>query len=149
MSPGTMKKAFIIISFILIFASCSMTGQHLTGVLTGPVWEWAYTINKDGTKLAPPEPKKYTVQFLEAGVLKVKADCNMKGGTYTLEETGLSINVTYSTRAACETGSFEDQFVRDLMAAVTPVLQDDGLSVGLKDGSGRMQFFTEERKNGQ
>jgi heat shock protein HslJ len=147
------KKIFIVLTFALLFTSCSMTGHSIyvvpghedsASLFVGPVWKWAYTVNKDGRELVPPEPMKYTVQFLEAGILRVKADCNAKGGTYFVNENRLTIEITHSTRAACEAGSLEDQFVRDLMAGETFFLKDRNLSLDLKYDSGQMKFIAEE-----
>jgi heat shock protein HslJ len=133
--------------------SCSTTGQSVRTVsgsednrslFVGPVWKWANTIHKDGRKLMPPEPKNYTVQFLEAGTLKVKADCNVKGGTYSVQRNRLIIEITYSTMAACGENSLEDQFVRDLMAGASFFLKDRELFIDLNFDSGRMTFFTEK-----
>jgi heat shock protein HslJ len=75
-----------------------------------------------------PEPKHYTVQFIKAGTLRVKADCNIKGGAYSVNENRLTIAIIHSTRAACRVGSLEDQFVRDLPASETIFLKDRDLS---------------------
>jgi heat shock protein HslJ len=138
-------KVFMVLTFVLFSTFCSVSGTR-AAALVGPVWEWAHTIYEDGRKFVPSEPKNYTVQFLEAGTLKVKADCNVKGGTYSFTENRLSIEITHSTMAACKEGSFEDQFVRDLTAGAIYFLKDDDLTINLKYDSGRMQFFT-ERKN--
>jgi len=70
--------------------------------IAGTVWEWMQTLYNDDRKVVPPDPKNYTVQFGEAGTLNVKADCNMKGGTYTYspEEKRLSVEITRSTMAS-------------------------------------------------
>jgi heat shock protein HslJ len=147
------KKAFIVLTFVLLCMSCSTTGQSARAVsrsednmplLVGPVWKWIYTINKDGTKYIPPESKNYTVQFLEAGTLRVRADCNAKGGMYSVQRNRLIIEITYSTRAACGENSLEDQFVRDLMAGASFFLKDRDLFIDLKFDSGRMTFITEK-----
>ncbi len=152
------KRTLALLTFVLFCMSCSMTGQGGNAVsgsadnmprLAGPVWKWAHTVHKDGTKFIPPESKNYTVQFLEAGMLKVKADCNIKGGTYSVQGNRLIIEITYSTRAACGEGSLEDQFVRDLMAGAVFFLKDRDLSLDLKSDSGRMTFFTEKSNDVQ
>ena len=147
------KRILALLTFVLFCISCSTTGQSVRAVsgseddtssLVGPVWKWIYTIKKDGTKYIPPESVNYTVQFLEAGMLRVKADCNAKGGVYSVQGNRLIIEITYSTRAACGEGSLEDQFVRDLMSGAVFFLKDRDLSLDLKFDSGRMMFFTEK-----
>lgn len=52
--------------------------------LIGTVWQWKYSRYNNDTQTVPAEPRKYTVQFLDEGKLNVKADCNLKGGTYSI-----------------------------------------------------------------
>jgi heat shock protein HslJ len=108
--------------------------------IIGTVWQWVQTLYNNNTKTAPAKPENYTVQFLEDGNVKVKADCNLKGGTYSTEGKKLSIKITHSTMAACETGSFEDRFVRDLAAGTTFFLQDSYLYLDMKYDTGTMKF---------
>jgi heat shock protein HslJ len=134
-------KVFMILAFALLGTSSSVSATEAP-VLVGPVWEWVYTIYEDGRKVVPPEPGKYTVQFLKAGTVKVKADCNVKGGTYSLTENRLSTEISHSTMAACQEGSLEDQFVHDLVAGADYFLKGGNLTINLKYDSGRMHFFT-------
>jgi heat shock protein HslJ len=108
--------------------------------IIGVVWQWVQTLYNNDTKTAPAKPENYTVQFLEDGKLKVKADCNLKGGTYSTEGKKLSITITHSTMAACETGSLEDRFVRDLAAGTIFFLQDGYLYLDMKYDTGTMKF---------
>ena len=111
----------------------------------GPVWQWTGTLYNDGKKIVPSGSKDYTIQLLEDGNVNVKADCNLKGGTYSIQESRLSIKITHSTMAACPEGSLEDQFVRDLTAGVSYFLRDGDLYIDLKFDSGTMKF---QRDNG-
>lgn len=72
------------------------------------------TLYNDDRKVLPEQPKNYTVQFLDNGEVTVKADCNQKGGIYSIRDKRLSIEITHSTMAACPEGSLEDEFVRGL-----------------------------------
>ena len=108
--------------------------------MVGPVWQWVRTLYNNDTKTAPPEPKNYTVQFLSNGGVNVKADCNMKGGTYSLKDGKLNIRILNSTMAMCEKGSLEDQFVKDLTAAASVFLNMENLYIGLKYDTGTMGF---------
>jgi len=113
--------------------------------IAGPVWQWTGTLYNDGKKIVPSASKDYTIQLLTDGKLNLKADCNLKGGTYSIQESRLSIEITHSTRAACPEGSLEDQFVRDLTAGVSYFLKDGDLYIDLKFDSGTMKF---QRDNG-
>lgn len=114
--------------------------------ITGEAWQWVQTLYNNDTRTVPAKQDNYTVRFLENGNISVKADCNQKGGTYSLEGKKLSVKITHSTMAACETGSLEDQFVRDLMGAAVFFLKDGELYIDLKYDSGTMKFSREKAK---
>jgi len=111
--------------------------------ITGTIWEWVQTQYNDDRKVVPAEQAKYTVQFRQDGTLSVKADCNQKGGSYSVKENRLSINITHSTMAVCPEGSLDDEFVRDLSAAAIYFLQNGDLYIDLKYDTGTMQFSHE------
>ena len=117
------------------------TREKNTPEITGTVWQWVQTIYNDDRKVVPEEPN-YTVQFLKDGTLSVKADCNMKGGTYSVsaEEKRLSIELTHSTMASCPEGSLEDEFVRGLSGAAIYFFRDGELYLDLKYDAGTMKF---------
>ncbi len=108
--------------------------------ITGAVWQWKQTLYNDDRKVVPADPKNYTVQFQEDGTLSVKADCNQKGGTYSVEEKRLSIEITQSTMAACPEDSLEDEFVRGLTAAAIYFIKDNDLYIDLIYDTGTMRF---------
>lgn len=115
-------------------------GEVPSSALVGPVWQWIQTLYNDGKKFAPSQPKNYTVQFRKDGNVAVKADCNLKGGAYSAENSRISIEITHSTMAACEEGSLEDQFTRDLTAGAIWFLKDGDLYIDLKYDSGTMKL---------
>ena len=121
------------------------TKEPFHGV-TGPTWHWMQTLYNDDRKVGPVDPQIFTVQFREDGTLTVKADCNQKGGTYSVtdDENHISIVVTHSTMAVCPEGSLEDEFVRDLSAASIYFLKDGDLYIDLQFDSGTMRFSKEE-----
>ena len=114
--------------------------------MTGTVWEWMQTQYNDDRKTVPADPKNYTVQFREDGTLAVKADCNQKGGTYSVQGKHLSIEITHSTMAVCPDGSLEDEFARALSAAVLYLRQDADLYVDLQYDTGTMRFSPQQKK---
>ena len=100
--------------------------------IVGPVWEWEGTVYSDGKRVDPPDPKNYTIQWLKDGTLLIKADCNSKGGSYSLKGDSLTVIITLSTLAACPEGSMEDRFVHDLTnGAARVVTRSDTLSLDL------------------
>ncbi|MDH4185726.1 MAG: META domain-containing protein [Nitrospira sp.] len=108
--------------------------------ITGTVWQWVRTLYSDDRKSVPAKPENYTIRFLEDGKINVKADCNVKGGVYSTEGKRLSIEITHSTMAACEEGSLEEQFIRDLTAGAIFFFQDGDLYIDMKYDSGTIKF---------
>lgn len=108
--------------------------------IAGPVWQWVETTYNDDSSIVPAKSENYTVRFTVDGNVDVKADCNRKGGTYSLQDSALSIRILRSTMAACEEGSLEDRFAGDLTAAEGILLRDGDLFISLKYDSGTMRF---------
>lgn len=110
--------------------------------LTGEVWLWVETVFSDDRRVAPADSRNYTVQFREDETLNVKADCNLKGGSYSSSpgDQRLSIAITHSTMAACPEGSLESEFERGLSAATSYFIKDGDLYLNLKFDSGTMRF---------
>jgi heat shock protein HslJ len=104
------------------------------------------TLYNNDTKNVPKQPNNYTVRFLEDGRIIVKADCNLKGGVYSTDGKEISLEITHSTMAACEEGSLEEQFIRDLRAAVIFFFKDHDLYLDLRHDTGTMRFSGRTRK---
>lgn len=114
--------------------------------IAGPVWQWVQTLYNDDRKVSPVDSKNYTLQFREGGTINVKADCNMKGGTYSVEGNHLNIEITHSTMAACPDDSLGDEFARELSGAAIYFLQNGDLYLDLKYDSGTMKFSEQNQK---
>jgi len=122
------------------------SGGRLAAVdpsITGVVWQWQETRYNDDRRAAPPKPERYAVRFGEDGQLDVRADCNLKGGTYALEGKQLTIEILTSTMAACEPGSLEDEFTRNLAAGAVVFLREGNLYIDLKYDTGTMRFSSQ------
>jgi heat shock protein HslJ len=109
--------------------------------LIGTVWKWRQTLYPDDTRVVPANSENYTLKFLSDGKINVRADCNLGGGSYTLRGNEISIEITYTTRAACPPGSLEQNYIRDLNAAVVYFFKADVLYFNLKYGVGTMKFM--------
>jgi len=114
--------------------------------LVGPVWQWTQTLYNDDSRVKPTDPENYTVQFLKDGTISVKADCNQKGGMYSIPrgEKSISIEITHSTMAACPEGSLEGEFVKGLSAAAIYFIRNGDLYIDLNYDTGTMQFSRQE-----
>ena len=108
--------------------------------LTAVVWEWREFMGMDDSLLAPDDPAKYTLEFLEDGKLAVRADCNRATGTYTGDGASLELNAGAMTRAMCPPDSLSDRFVRDLGDVRSHVFRDGNLYLALMADAGIMEF---------
>ena len=122
-----------------------LTQEKMKGVV-GPVWQWVQTLYNDDRKVVPENSANYTVQFKEDGKLSVNADCNQKGGVYSVSpgERTISLEITHSTMALCQEGSLEDEFVKGFSAAVIYFFKDGDLYIDLKFDSGTMRFSKQQ-----
>jgi heat shock protein HslJ len=112
--------------------------------IIGAPWQWAGTLYNDDTTAVPQNPENYQIELLPEGQIAVKADCNNATGTYTLEGDQLSIQVTASTMMACPPGSLADQFIKDLNAAQSFMMDGQDLIIVLKLDTGSMRFQAPE-----
>lgn len=108
--------------------------------LVGATWLWVRSSYNDDSKSVPPRPEEYTVIFNGDGTINVKADCNLKGGTYRVNGQTLNITIAQSTMAACPEGSLENLFIRDLNGAAVWFIKDDSLYLDIMFDTGTMQF---------
>jgi heat shock protein HslJ len=120
--------------------SASARPANLPAV-AGPVWKWKISRYSNDTQSVPPDPGHYTLQLLPEGHVSVRADCNRAGGVYRIEDHQITIDITHSTMAACPPDSLEQDFIKDLNAAVIYFIRDGTLFIDLKYDSGTMEFL--------
>ena len=106
-----MKRLLILLAVVAV-AACDESPAS-PSELVGDVWQ---LVSIEATGAAPigiPDPARYTIQFLEAGRVSVRADCNTCGGTYTLNgQTLMAAPSMACTRAACPTMAFENIYMK-------------------------------------
>ena len=110
------------------------------GPLAGTSWQWS--------KLSDPtqavdinDPANYTLTFVDASNLSMKADCNQVRGSYSLgTDHTMTITPGPSTRVACPPGSRGDEFVKKLGAVAIYSLQNNTLLLELPADGGTLQF---------
>jgi heat shock protein HslJ len=112
--------------------------------IIGAPWQWVVTLYSDDTKVIPENSEDYVLELLPEGQLTVKADCNAAVGTYTLKDMQLSMQVTASTMMACGPGSLSDQFIKDLNASQSYLMDGEDLIVTLKFDTGSMRLEVPE-----
>ena len=108
--------------------------------LAGPVWQWQGSQYNNDTEAVPPDPSQYTIQFNDDGTVAVQADCNRGTGTFTADDSSISIEMMTTTLAACPEGSLEQEYLRDLGGAAIYFFQDGDLFLDIQMDSGTMRF---------
>ena len=116
--------------------------QNFGGLPVGVGWKWQESRYSNATHIAPFDPTHYVLYLEDTGTLRIRVDCNRAGGRYRLEGKTLTIEVGPITRAACEPGSLDTVFLRDLSAVFGFAVDGDSLFLDMQDGNGTgtMQF---------
>lgn len=125
---------------LVAIGEAAVTPAPAPAALVGPVWQWVQTLYNNDTKAMPSRPENYTLQFGTDGTVNVRADCNRKGGTYSLKDKQIGIEITRSTMAACPDDSLENQFVRDLTGSAVWFMKDGDLYIDIKYDTGTMRL---------
>ncbi len=130
------------LTVLLALPGCGSSASTAKTVLTNVDWQWTVlTVTTPASQTAVADPARYTISFEGDGRVQVKADCNSGSGTYHTNGPSMTIDVGVLTRAACPTGSLSDDYVRDLGAVTSYVLEDGRLALQLKDEGGEMRFL--------
>jgi len=108
--------------------------------LVDTLWHWRHTQYGNDTRAVPDRPAGYTIRFRGDGTFEAKADCNAKGGAYTLADRQISLRIGHSTMAACAPGSLENQFVRDLAGVAHYFFRGADLYLDIQFDTGTMMF---------
>jgi len=109
--------------------------------ITDIVWKWEEFQEMNDNLILVDDPELYTLEFLPDGQVNVKADCNLSGGTYTLEGSSqLAIELTMTTLAMCPPDSLSEEYLRLLNDAVSYILEDGNLFLAIKFDTGIMKF---------
>jgi heat shock protein HslJ len=82
--------------------------------LVGITWEWVAFLGGDDSRIDVDDPSLYTLTLNPDGTYQVKADCNMAGGAYTLDEAHLALEPGPMTLAECGPDSLYDEFLTKL-----------------------------------
>jgi C-terminal processing protease CtpA/Prc len=111
--------------------------EKVAGLYAQP-WQWASYSGPDG-EVKVEKPESYTLTFsdVQAGEIKIKADCNNAAGFYMVQGNLINMILEPSTPAACASGSRSEQFLKLIGAArgAQYVVADGKLQVTLTDGS--------------
>lgn len=111
----------------------------IAGALWANAWQWvAFTNPVDQYQIADPE--NYTLTFNSDGTVNIKADCNNASGSYTADDSRLTIEVGPMTKAACPSDSHSDDFVKYLGYAAIYFYDGGHLFIDLMADGGTLEF---------
>lgn len=121
-------------------ASTPPTTGEAPNVLAGTTWQWV-GLTDPTQQVQIENPASYTITFLDATNLSIKADCNMAAGTYTAGADGaLTIMPGATTLAACPPGSRGDEFLQKLSGVALYFFKDERLFMDMFADSGTLEF---------
>ena len=143
MNKNRTSKNILLIAFILLialsFTACS--GKQTAQPITDITWQWTQLVEtQPASQSLVPDSENYTLLLNEDGTVNIKADCNMVGGSYTLDGSELTIGQGPSTMAYCGEQSLDVLFLQILSNVESYTVEDGHLILNLKDGSGTMTF---------
>jgi heat shock protein HslJ len=109
--------------------------------IQGINWQWVnVTDQSNGQTTTVPTPAQYTISFHTNGTVNGLADCNSFTGTYSMTN-GLIIKITTMTKAACEEGSLDQQYIQLISSVAAGGLDGAGnLALETAGGAQRMLF---------
>jgi len=116
-------------------------GKYGPDALHDVVWMWNTTQYNNDTKIRAKDGHVYRVQFMKAGSIKMKVDCNMAGGNYRAEGKSLTITPGPSTRMACGPDSQDREFLADIEGVAGWLLHKGDLYLDIKFDTGTMNFY--------
>lgn len=109
--------------------------------MVGTVWQWQGFSDPAGAAITVEDPENYELVFWPDGTFSLKADCNVGGGTYEMDEASLSLELGPLTRAMCPPDSLSEDFIRKLGVVDAYNFDDDGnLVLNLMADGGEMTF---------
>jgi heat shock protein HslJ len=103
-------------------------------------WQWVETAYGDDTVLTVSDPSQYLMTLQSDGAVVLQADCNRAGGTFQQDGAVIAFDVAIMTFMACPDGSLANQFVDELNAAATTVMDGEDLILNLFADAGNMRF---------
>jgi para-nitrobenzyl esterase len=133
------RAAFLSLA-IAAAAACASTEKDPSG-LTGTSWQLVKFQGGDDTVLRPDDPSKYTLAFLEDGLLAARIDCNRARGSWKSDgPSRLEFGPMAITRAGCPPESLHDRIVKHLPYMVSYVIKDGRLFLSLIGDGGSYEF---------
>lgn len=103
-------------------------------------WYWLGTQSSSDAKIETADPSIYSIQFMADGTYNGQADCNRINGSFVADGANLTLQAGAMTLAACPPGSQSDEFLKELTAVASFLMQDGSLLLNLSQDGGTMKF---------
>ena len=104
-------------------------------------WKWSSLSETLPASISVvPNPENYTLLLGSDGSLSIKADCNMVGGSYSLDGSALSITLGASTLVYCGDESLDQLYLTSLGQVESFSIVNGELVLKMADDAGTMQF---------
>jgi heat shock protein HslJ len=132
----------VAVSLLLPFVfATACSGQTAGKDIIDITWQWAGLVETEpAAQSVVPDPENYTLILRPDGTLNIKADCNMVGGSYTLDGNSLTIELGPSTMAFCGEQSLDQQYLELLGRVASYTIENGRLVLNLENGAGKMLF---------
>jgi len=128
-----------LVAVIIFTAGCS--NQKAGADVKDVQWQWAALFeNEPAAQSVVPNPENYTLTLNADGTMNIKADCNMVGGSYTLEGNFLTLGLGPSTLAFCGEQSIDVVFIEALNNVESYAIENNQMVLILKNNAGKMTF---------
>ncbi|MDQ3636175.1 MAG: META domain-containing protein [Acidobacteriota bacterium] len=112
--------------------------------LEGAIWRWT-RLKMPNETVTVEKPENYTVEFMPDGKIRVQADCNRGGGSYTSDGKSLKFGAIFTTKIACPPGSLDRRFLEGLESAAT--FRIEGNDLFIEGDNDTMKFFRVVKQN--
>jgi heat shock protein HslJ len=117
-----------------------LEGEGTGALVVGRIWTWQRFLSGNGDLIEVDDSTRYTLALGLDGTYHVEADCNVSGGTYTLTEGSLVLELGPTTLAECGPDSLSERYLTLLGNVRTYVLEGEQLYLDLWADGGQMVF---------
>ncbi len=119
-------------------SSSGASASGAAAAMTGSTWQLQRATQTGADPVTVAQPDRFTLQFVDASRLSIRADCNQAAGGYTLSGATLSIGNLATTLAACASAPFDSEYLQLLGGESTATVTDTSLV--LSSSRGTLQF---------
>ena len=134
-----MKRIILFgLSMILLLAAACSSNIN-TETLVGQTWQWVH-FTDPMQSFDVPNPDKYALSFQKDGTVNIVADCNNASGTYTVDDSNLTIELGPMTMVACPPDSLSDDYLNNLSFVRIYFFQDGHLFLDMMADGGTLEF---------